>query len=170
MKRLVAFSRKGRRHIPIVVLGLLLGVTIAGSEPAHGLARLGDVASRATFGNQLAVQRPTSTTSGDLLVASIDARLSGADSIVPPNGWSLIRRDSNAPPYAPLSQALYYKVAGSSEPASYSWTLGLVGLRGGIDRGRAWNRCVHAGRLAQRRIHSRRAVFRRTVDHDHRGW
>ena len=123
MKRLVAFSRKGRRHIPIVALGLLLGVTIAGSEPAHGLARLGDVASRATFGNQLTVQRPTSTTSGDLLVASVDARLSGTDSIVPPSGWSLIRQDSNAPPYVPLSQALYFKVAGSSEPANYSWTL-----------------------------------------------
>ena len=126
MKHDVAFSRRGRRlgrHIPLLALGLLLGVTIAGSQPAHGHAQLGDVATSATFGNQLTVQRPASTAGGDLLVASVSARMSGADSIVPPNGWTLIRRDSNAPPYLSLTQALYYKVAGTSEPASYGWTL-----------------------------------------------
>ena len=126
MKHVVAFSRRGRRlgrHIPLLALGLLLGVTIAGSQPAHGLARLGDVATSATLGNRLTVQRPRSTAGGDLLVASVSARMSGVDSIVPPNGWTLIRRDSNAPPYLSLTQALYYKVAGSSEPANYGWTL-----------------------------------------------
>ena len=97
MKHAVAFSRRGRRlgrHIPLLALGLLLGVTIAGSQPAHGLAQLGDVATSATLGNQLTVQRPGSTAGGDLLVASVSARMSGVDSIVPPNGWTLIRRDS----------------------------------------------------------------------------
>src|SRR5262245_37677852 len=114
-----------RRHILFVGLGLVLGVAVAGSGPAlsGGLPSGSDVATATTFGTGLTIQRPGSTVQGDVLVASISARLSGTSSITPPNGWSLIRRDSNAPPYLPLTQALYYKVADAGDPTSYTWSL-----------------------------------------------
>jgi hypothetical protein len=100
-------------------------MTIAGSGPAlSALPSVGAVLTAKTFGSSVTVGRPTTVTSGDVLIASVDARLSSAASITPPPGWSLIRRDSNAPGYLSLTQALYYKVAGSSEPASYRWSFG----------------------------------------------
>ena len=113
-----------RRHIPFLALALVLGVTIAGSGPALSALPSGAAVTTArTFGSTITLPRPTTTTAGDVLVASIDARLSGTATIAPPSGWVLIRRDSSAPGYRSLSQALYYKLAGSSEPASYRWTL-----------------------------------------------
>ncbi len=61
----VAFSRKDVDSVVISHCSrwvCVLGVTIAGSQPAHGLSRIGDVATSATFGNRLTVQRPTTTT------------------------------------------------------------------------------------------------------------
>ena len=59
-----------------------------------------------------------------MLIASVDARLSSTGSITPPAGWGLIRSDASSPGYSSLTQALYYKVAGPSEPAGYSWSFG----------------------------------------------
>jgi hypothetical protein len=68
-----------------------------------------------------------------VLIASVHARLSGAASITAPSGWALIRRDSSAPGYDRLTQALYYKVTGASEPARYTWSLGSsVSVAGAI--------------------------------------
>ena len=117
-------SASFRRHIPLVVLGLVLGMTVTRSGPALSVPPSADgVVAVSTFGSALTIQRPGSTTEGDVLVASVAARLSGTDSITPPSGWSLVRRDSNAPQYHSLTQALYYKVAEAAEPTSYTWTL-----------------------------------------------
>jgi hypothetical protein len=126
-ERLSAASRglaRLGRHLPFLALALLLGITIAGSGPAlSALPSVGAVVTAKTFGSSLTVGRPTTVTSGDVLIASVDARLSSAASITPPPGWSLIRRDSSAPGYGSLTQALYYKVAGSAEPTNYAWLL-----------------------------------------------
>ena len=75
------------------------------------------------LGDDREITRPTTTSSGDVLVASVNARLSSSSAITAPTGWNLIRGDSSGPGFSPLTQALYYKVAGSSEPASYAWSL-----------------------------------------------
>ena len=121
-----------RRHIGFLGLALVLGVAVSGaSEALSALPPAGAVSSASTFGSALTIQRPTTTASGDVLVASVDARLASTTSITPPTGWNLIRRDSSTSGYAALTQALYYKVAGSSEPASYSWSLGSAASAGG---------------------------------------
>jgi hypothetical protein len=59
---------------------------------------------------------------GHVLVAAVDVRLTGGYArITAPSGWSLVRRDSSTTG-ASLTQAVYVKVAGSSEPASYTWS------------------------------------------------
>jgi hypothetical protein len=52
------------------------------------------------------------------MLALIDAR--GNPNFTPPTGWTLLRMDISG---FTLRQAVYYKVATSSEPASYTWTL-----------------------------------------------
>lgn len=61
------------------------------------------------------ISKPTGTASGDLLVAL----LSGTDAVVTPaSGWTLIRNSAGGP--GELNS--YYKIAGGSETANYTWT------------------------------------------------
>ena len=113
-----------RRYILLLGLALFLGATISGSGPAlSALPSGGAVATASTWGTRLTIERPATTAAGDVLVASVNARLSSSASISAPAGWSLIRQDSSAPGYRSLTQALYYRVAGASEPAGYDWSL-----------------------------------------------
>ena len=87
----------------------------------------------ATFGSTLTLQRPKSADAGDVLIASVDARLPASASITAPSGWALIRRDSSAPGYQSLTQALYYKVAEPSDPTSFTWSVASpVSIAGAI--------------------------------------
>src|SRR5690606_19871273 len=63
--------------------------------------------------------RPVGTAAGDVMVASMVSNDSspGFDA---PAGWSLVRDDVVA---GALRQAIYVRVAGSSEPSSYTWRL-----------------------------------------------
>ena len=54
---------------------------------------------------------------GDLLLASVDVR--GKPTITAGAGWQLVRDDVNA---SSMRKATYWRVAGSAEPASYSFT------------------------------------------------
>ena len=114
-----------RRHIPVLILALVLGATVSGAGPALSAlpAGGGAVTTASTGGTTLTVARPSTTAGGDVLVASVNARLSSSASISAPAGWRLIRQDSCSPGYRSLTQALYYKVAGASEPAGYDWSL-----------------------------------------------
>jgi fibronectin type 3 domain-containing protein/regulation of enolase protein 1 (concanavalin A-like superfamily) len=79
----------------------------------------------------LGIARPAGTVQGDVMVASIAVRPSSA-TITAPSGWTLVRRVNNATGNT-NSLAVYYKVAGASEPASYSWTFNTsTGSAGGI--------------------------------------
>jgi hypothetical protein len=80
-------------------------------------------------GTSLTLARPAGTKPGQVLVASVVS-----DQVVPafaaPRGWTVVR-DDVVPGI--LRQTVYVKVAGPSEPASYTW--GLAGSRhvtGGI--------------------------------------
>jgi hypothetical protein len=79
----------------------------------------------------LSIGKPAGTVQGDVMVASIAVRPETA-TITPPSGWTLVRRLDNASSVA-NSLAVYYKVAGASEPSSYSWSLSTsTGSAGGI--------------------------------------
>jgi MSHA biogenesis protein MshQ len=83
---------------------------------------------------QLTIDKPSTTSSGRPLFASIGFRpsccgqLAANYGITPVDaGWTLLRRIDNAP--GPVgtgppsnSLAIYWKIAGASEPAAYRWT------------------------------------------------
>lgn len=81
----------------------------------------------------LAIDQPSGVRAGDLLIAAVDVR--GRPSIQPPSGWDLIRVDGND---NIMRLATYVRVAGSSEPGSYTWRFSnaqaaagaIVALRG----------------------------------------
>lgn len=84
------------------------------------------------------VSLPSGVQSGDALLAQIVV-WDASGSIVPmaPNGWSLVRHDA-ASNGNKITSWLYFKVAGSGEPPSYSWQIasqyaaGLMGAWRGI--------------------------------------
>ena len=80
----------------------------------------------------LSIDKPTGTVANDIMVASIAVRPNTITATAP-SGWNLVRRIDNSNPNA-NSLAVYYKVAGASEPGSYTWTLsaGHTGAAGGI--------------------------------------
>ncbi len=73
----------------------------------------------ATAGGQGAsfvLTKPAGTVVGDVMLTQIVLR--DNDPITAPTGWSLVRRSGSG-----LASAIYVKVAGPAEPASYSWAL-----------------------------------------------
>jgi len=79
----------------------------------------------------LTISKPAGAVLCDVMIASIAVRPDTA-TITPPAGWTLVRRVDNASATA-NSLAVYYKVAGASEPASYSWSFSTsTGSAGGI--------------------------------------
>jgi len=84
------------------------------------------------------VSVPHGTLSGDVFLAQIViADATGTNLPTPPTGWSLIR-DDNVGNGNKITSWLYFHVAGSSEPASYSWKIapqyaaGLMGAWRGV--------------------------------------
>jgi hypothetical protein len=94
--------------------------------------RSASTAATSSKSTSLIVARPL-VVGGDVMVAGISTRLSPSETITPPLGWTLIRRDANIGGSA-LSQALYVRVAGSPElPTSYTWRFSSsTGAAGGI--------------------------------------
>ncbi len=70
--------------------------------------------------NPVTVNKPAGTTSGDLLIVGLMFEKGSNATPTPPSGWTLIRRDNK---YNYVGMATYYKVAGDSEPTSYTFTL-----------------------------------------------
>ncbi|MCA1628325.1 MAG: fibronectin type III domain-containing protein, partial [Acidobacteria bacterium] len=69
--------------------------------------------------------------SGDCMIAALWVRGASAyGTITPPGGWTLIRNENWAGTDAVIT---YYKLAGASEPANYTWTFSTSEqLQGGI--------------------------------------
>lgn len=104
----------------IFALGAALLYLAFVSAPAHAaIAFVG--ASKAENGSgstSLSIAKPTGVVEGGVMVATVTA--AGTGSITTPSGWTLIKNVAGAT----LRQVTYYKVAGASEGASYSWSLG----------------------------------------------
>jgi hypothetical protein len=97
---------------------------------AMGFSAASAVAA-AVPGNSLVVTKPAGTVQFDLMFASITCA-SDMVAITPPAGWTLIIRDNCAvaPTYC---LATYYKVAGASEGANYTWNFDVsLEARGAI--------------------------------------
>jgi hypothetical protein len=79
----------------------------------------------------LSIDRPAGTAANDVLVAAISVRPSSS-TITPPSGWTLVRRVNNTAGQT-SSLAVYRKVAGSSEPSTFSWDVsGAAYAAGGL--------------------------------------
>ncbi len=78
-------------------------------------------------GSTLTIGLPAGTTSGDVMVAHVIVRTAG-NKITPPAGWNQVQRlDSSSS----IATATYVKVAGTSEPTSYTWSFGTAGQASG---------------------------------------
>jgi RHS repeat-associated protein len=66
----------------------------------------------------LAINKPAGTAADDVLLAVVSARSDPA--ISPPAGWARVRSDLNG---TSLTQTVFVRTAGGSEPASYTFTL-----------------------------------------------
>jgi hypothetical protein len=90
--------------------------------PAPARAAIGFVAaSKAENGNgatSLAIAKPTGAAEGNLLLATVTA--AGTGTVTAPSGWTAIKSLTQGS----TIQLTYYRVAGASEPTSYSWSLG----------------------------------------------
>ncbi|GIG61731.1 hypothetical protein Lfu02_61030 [Longispora fulva] len=67
----------------------------------------------------ITIARPTGTAAGDVLVASIAVN-DTAPALGTPAGWTLVRDDVIA---STLRQSVFTRVAGTAEPATYTWAL-----------------------------------------------
>lgn len=105
----------------LVGCGALLGAV--GLPAGTARAAISFIAANGT-GNAagattLTVTKPTGVASGDVMVATVGA--SGTATLSPPAGWTQVADTTTG---ASLRQISFYRVAGSSEPASYSFSLG----------------------------------------------
>jgi hypothetical protein len=79
--------------------------------------------SSTTVINGFTVGRPAGTTAGDLLLAALEVD-EDPMTITAPAGWTLLLDTLAGPATSSAFHAVvYYKVAGASEPASYTWTV-----------------------------------------------
>jgi hypothetical protein len=108
-------------HLAATALVALCAVAFPAVASAAPSLR-GTAGNGVTNSSTLTLPKPTAVAAGDVLLAVVDVRLSGAQSVTGPTGWTLIRRDANASSGASLSQAVYYRVATSTEPDSYTWS------------------------------------------------
>jgi hypothetical protein len=82
---------------------------------------------------KLTINKPAGTQPGDVMVAAVGTRPSSVVNTAPA-GWTLVRDlDNNSSSGNSSGLDVYYKVAGTSEPASYNWTFNSsAGAAGGI--------------------------------------
>ncbi len=123
-----------------LVLALVCAAVV--SAEASAAPQLRGSASAVSSGkvSSLTIARPGGVQAGDVLVAHLSVRVAANASFAAPAGWTLVRRDVGNSAYASLSQVVYFKVAGTAEPASYRWSFtrsggaaGAVLTYGGVD-------------------------------------
>ena len=112
---------------------MLIALRPAGATPPPpppGISlRAAATGNNGAGGSSLSINLPAGTTSGDVMVAHVIVRTAG-NTITPPAGWNLVLRQDST---SSIATATYVKVAGSAEPASYTWSFGTSGeASGGI--------------------------------------
>ena len=110
-------------------------VTITVTSTGGGGIVLRSAASGTNTGTTtLVLPRPSGTASGDVLLAAVTVRGTPTISAA---GWTLVRLDSRSPTF---TQAVFWHLAGASEPSSYTFTfnssqtaVGTIVAYGGVD-------------------------------------
>jgi hypothetical protein len=75
-----------------------------------------------TQASSLTLDGPSHSVPGEVLIASLAVTVPGSVAIVPPPGWTLVRRDSDDGTGDPLSLATYRRVITPLEPPAYTWS------------------------------------------------
>lgn len=110
--------------------------TVAGQGSTSYVDSVGGGGSAPTFvsvsngalssdGTSLGVFRPTGVTAGDLLIAHVST--DNANTFSAPSGWTLLAALQTGG-VGDVSAGYFYKVAGGSEPSSYTFTWGSAEL------------------------------------------
>ena len=112
-----------------IYLIALFAVFTATQASAQCASSCSFIASEQGIGGSTAVTllKPTGVVTNDVMIAAIHSGWCGANTIVPPAGWTLINSTSNTGPGCGSSStqillATYYKVATASEPSFYVFT------------------------------------------------
>jgi hypothetical protein len=119
----MAWSRRATL-LALVALALVLS---AGARADAAITYRSSSSANASSSTSLTIPAPAGLVSGDVMVVSLVTD-SGTVSLTA-SGWTLIRSTNKGG----FIEALYYKVAGSSEPSSYSFSSSAsTNLAGGI--------------------------------------
>lgn len=103
-------------------------MNISGNAESHGV-----ILALRPAASSLTIDKPSGTSTGDVMLASISVRTS-AISVTAPAGWTVIRDTPQAAGDG-MRLVTYYRVAAAGEPASYTWTFSggtHAGAVGGI--------------------------------------
>jgi hypothetical protein len=108
--------------------------TCTDADPLATAGGGGSVSARsssswATASTTLSVNRPAGVVAGDVLLATVG--VAGTGQVSTPSGWTIVRSTGAQDPGG-VRQVSFYRVAGSSEPASYSFAGTTPGMGGGI--------------------------------------
>jgi Ca2+-binding RTX toxin-like protein len=129
-------SQNIRHRISVSLLVTLIasvGLVMIAS-PAHAAVAYKADTSADTGGGgpALVITKPAGVVAGDFMIAEITVESGSGTTITPPtpaNSWTLILRTNNG---GDVGIATYYRFAGASEGASYSWGVGGKKATGGI--------------------------------------
>src|SRR5438128_8386519 len=118
---LAAMLREGGVYA-LAIAALLVPLLAPAQAGATTYFRSAETAQTGSGATSIAVNRPAGVVAGDVMIASIDAEGSGSFTV--PSGWSSTGLFSGTAFFG--FSGVYFHVAGSSEPASYSWGLGTT--------------------------------------------
>ena len=112
-------TRRRRTSVLVAVTAVAWGLglvspTIAATSPVGSSS-----SSSPNLRSTITLNRPQGTSAGHLMVAAVAVN-TDAETITPPEGWSLVRDDTIP---GAVRQAVYVKPAGDAEPATYTWVL-----------------------------------------------
>jgi YD repeat-containing protein len=100
------------------------------STPPPGVA-FRAAATRTASATTIAINEPAGTAQNDLMLAELAVNNMTTATITPPSGWTLLERRNLS--YDSQAYFVYYKLAGSGEPAAYTWTFSAAkNMSGGI--------------------------------------
>jgi hypothetical protein len=102
----------------------MLAEQLAAPEAGNVVMESFTEGKRSTLGTNVAVSKPTNTAQGDLLIAAVSVDGDVRTSLLAPTGWTTIHIGPIGPAagFGAQTFAVYWKLAGSGEPSSYTYT------------------------------------------------
>jgi hypothetical protein len=114
-------KRRCARMLVLSALPLSVVMAPARADAAISFVSASSAGTSGGGATTLVINKPTGVASGHVMIATITATGTGA--LTPPAGWTVARDTTQG---ATTRQITYYRVAGGSEGASYSWGLGTT--------------------------------------------